>query len=181
MFAIYQTERLFLRLPRAADISYFITLLGDFAVAKNLSRVPHPYTEDDACDFMIRASVGWVGGTEFSFTAVRKADGCFIGMCGLHPARDWQLGYWVGKPYWGQGYATEMAARVTAFGFEEKGAEQLKAKWFHDNPASGRVLAKLGFQPAGLEVTSSLARGFDVPAHLAVLDRETYRARKEAA
>lgn len=181
MFAVLETERLLLRPPRARDIGQLVPLIRDFDVAKNLSRVPHPYTEDDACDFMIKASVGWVSGEDWPFSIVRKADGQFIGMGGLHPARGWEIGYWIGRPYWGCGYATEAAARLVEFAFDQKGAERLKASWFHDNPASGRVLEKLGFRPKGGELINSIARGFQVAAHVVALDRDAYRARKRAA
>jgi RimJ/RimL family protein N-acetyltransferase len=180
MFDILQTRRLILRPPRARDIGRFLPLIRDFDIAKNLSGVPHPYTEDDACDFMIKASVGWMTETGFAFSVRRKTDEEFIGICGVRPAAGWELGYWVGKPYWGRGYATEMAARMLAFGFDEKGAERITAAWFHDNGASGRVLEKVGFRPAGLETRSCLARGYDVPAYAVALDRHAYRARKNA-
>ena len=59
MSVILETGRLLLRPPRAADISHFVPLLKDFDVAKNLSKVPHPYTEDDACAFLVSAAHGW--------------------------------------------------------------------------------------------------------------------------
>ena len=181
MFAVLETERLLLRPPRARDIGQFMPLIREFDVAKNLSRVSHPYTEDDACDFMIKASVGWVSGTDLPFSIVGRSDGRFIGMGGLHPARGWEIGYWIGKPHWSRGYATEAGARLVDFAFGQRGAERLKASWFHDNPASGRVLEKLGFQPGSEEMIHSLARGREVAAHVVALDRDAYRARKRAA
>ena len=59
MSVLLETERLLLRPPRAADISHFVPLLGDFDVSKNLSRVPHPYTEDDGCAFITWAAYAW--------------------------------------------------------------------------------------------------------------------------
>jgi len=181
MFAILETERLVLRAPKASDIGRYMPLIRDFDVAKNLSRVSHPYTEDDACEFMIRASVGWTTGEDYPFTILRKEDGRLVGMCGVHPARGWEIGYWIGKPYWGKGYATEAGARVAAHAFETLGAGRLAAKWFHDNPASGRVLEKLGFLPDGEDVTDCLARGARVPSHVVALDRAAYMTRKKAA
>ncbi len=181
MFAILETGRLLLRPPKAGDISRMMPLIAEYDVAKNTSRVPHPYTEDDACDFMVTASVGWVTGRNFAFSILRKEDGVFIGGCGLHPSRDWEFGYWLGKPYWGHGYATEAAEAIVAFGFEKKGADWLAAKWFHDNPASGRVLEKLGFFVCGEDVSNSVARGRQVRCFVTVLDRATYMTRKKAA
>ena len=179
MFAILETDRLLLRPPRAADISHFLPLLGHFDVAKNLSRVPHPYTEDDACAFVVSAALGWRKGEDLPFAILRKEPRAYIGTCGVHPARGWEFGYWLGKAYWGQGYASEAAARVVAFAFDALGAERLTAGWFHDNPASGRVLEKLGCVPDGEEVRSCLSRGTNVFCHKVVLTRAAYERRKE--
>src|SRR5258706_9162298 len=149
MSVILETGRLLLRPPRAADISHFVPLLKDFDVAKNLSRVPHPYTEDDACAFVVSAAHGWRSGEDLAFGILRKSPSAYIGICGVHPARSWEFGYWLGKPYWGQGYATEAAGRLIAFAFDELGAPHLTAGWFHDNPASGRGAGKLGWLPGG--------------------------------
>ena len=72
-------------------------------------------------------------------------------------------------------------ARVVTFAFEELGAERLNACWYVDNPASGRVLEKLGFTCAGEEQRSCLARGSCVSAYAVTLDRNAYRARKSRA
>jgi RimJ/RimL family protein N-acetyltransferase len=174
-----QTERLLLRPPRAADISHFVPLLADFDVAKNLSRVSHPYTEDDACAFVVHAANGWASGEDFCFAILCKAPAAYIGTCGVSPARNWEFGYWLGKPYWGQGYATEAARRLVAFAFEILGAEQVAAAWFHDNPASGRVLEKLGCVPDGREERSCLSRGGKVFCHKVVLKRADFERRKD--
>ena len=180
MSVILETGRLLLRPPRAADISHFVPLLKDFDVAKNLSRVPHPYTEDHACAFIVSAANGWASGEDLAFGIVTKAPPAYIGICGVHPARGWEFGYWLGKPYWGQGYATEAAGRLTAFAFDDLGAAQLSAGWFHDNPASGRVLAKLGCVPDGEDERSCLSRGTNVFCHKVVLKRADYELRKAA-
>jgi RimJ/RimL family protein N-acetyltransferase len=178
MSVLLETERLLLRPPRAADISHFVPLLNDFDVAKNLSRVPHPYTEDDGCAFIVKIAYDIAAGTDYVFTVLHRP-GVFIGLCGVHPAQGWEFGYWYGKPRWGRGYATEAGWRVVTFAFEELKAETLKAGWFHDNPASGRVLAKLGFRPAGEEERNCVSRGCPVSCHLVELDRATYMTRKK--
>jgi ribosomal-protein-alanine N-acetyltransferase len=177
MSVLLETERLLLRPPRAADISHFVPLLDDFDVSKNLSSVPHPYTEDDACAFIVKMAYGLAAGTDYAFAIVMRS-GVFIGMCGVHPALGWEFGYWLGKPHWGRGYATEAGSRVVAFAFDELKAERLNAGWFHDNPASGRVLAKLGFRPAGERERGCLSRGCSVNCRLVELDRATYMTRK---
>jgi len=89
---------------------------------------------------------------------------------------DFMLGYWIGKPYWGRGFATEAARRVARFTFDELGAERLAAGWFDDNPASGRVLRKLGFQDAGSEEKDCLSRTTPVICHKVTLTRADFDA-----
>ena len=101
---------------------------------------------------------GGRAGTDYPLAVLRKPD-VFIGMCGVHPSQDWEIGYWLGKPFWGSGYATEAARRRSRAPSRTLKAETLKAGWFHDNPASGHVLAKLGFRPAGEEERSCVSRG----------------------
>jgi RimJ/RimL family protein N-acetyltransferase len=176
MSQLLETERLLLRYPQAGDISMFVPLIGDFDVSKNLSRVPYPYTEEDGQAFITNITKAIAAGTGHVFAILLKPD-VYIGACGLNPERDWELGYWIGKPYWGRGYATEAGRRLVAYGFEELGADALTASWFHDNPNSGRVLEKLGFQPTGEGEIACLSRGVTVNCHVVALDRATYMTR----
>jgi RimJ/RimL family protein N-acetyltransferase len=176
---LLETERLILRPPSEADIPALVPLIGDFDVSKNLSRVPHPYTEEDARGWIAKTVEDLVNGTDYPFAILRKEDGAYVGTCGLHPARGWEFGYWIGKPYWGRGYATEAARRAIVFGFEKLGAECLNAKWFCDNPASGHVLEKLGCVADGEEMSNCLSRGVQVFCHKVVLTRNQYEQQKE--
>lgn len=98
-------------------------------------------------------------------------------MCGVHPSRDWEFGYWLGRPHWGKGFATEAVRRLAVFAFEELGATRLRAGWFGDNPASARVLAKLGCVPSGPEARQNLSRGAMVSCNMMVLERDAFRER----
>jgi RimJ/RimL family protein N-acetyltransferase len=174
-----ETERLILRPPEPADVPALVPLIDDFDVAKNLSRVPHPYRESDAREFMERAIQARAEGTDFNFAITAKADGAYMGSCGVH-LKDgvFEFGYWLGKPYWGQGYATEAARRLVAYAFDDLKVEFLIAGWFHDNPASGRVLEKLGCVPDGNGERDCRARGHAVYCNNVKLDREGFeRAR----
>src|ERR1700754_2539273 len=96
-----------------------------------------------------------------------------MGGCGLHLSNGaFELGYWYGKPYWRQGYATEAARRVLDFAFAELDAPSVWAGWFHDNPRSGNVLAKLGFRPKGFEKRGCMSRGHEVGCHIVTLARD---------
>jgi RimJ/RimL family protein N-acetyltransferase len=177
-----ETERLLLRAPHAADIPAMLPLIGDWEVAKNLGRVPHPYSEDDANEFMTRNAQARAMGQDYSFAVTRKSDGAFMGICGLHlrPPGHFEFGYWLGKPFWNQGYATEAARRLASHAFCDLKIERLMAGWYHDNPASGHVLAKIGCEPAGSELRDCLARGHAVYCHVVSLSAADFARRKKA-
>jgi [ribosomal protein S5]-alanine N-acetyltransferase len=168
---VLQSERLILRPPRPSDVPSMAAWLSDYDVAKNTSRVPHPYSEGDAEAFLDGNHV---------FVIQRRSDGLFMGCTGLHPSEGHELGYWLGKPFWGQGYATEAARRVVRFAFEELAQDSVHAGWFHDNPASGHVLAKLGAHHNGSRMRESRARGRAVLCHDMLLTRADFERRKAA-
>ncbi|MDE3115138.1 MAG: GNAT family N-acetyltransferase [Pseudomonadota bacterium] len=174
-----ETERLLLRPPEDADIAAMTALANDYGVAKNLSRLPHPYTEDDAQSFVTRSALMRAQGTEFPFAIVCKENGLYLGGCGLHLKDNglFELGYWLGRCHWGQGYATEAARKVAGFAFHGLKAVRVTAGYFHDNPASGRVLEKLGFRPDGAVNRDCLARGHTVYCLDMLLERENFGRR----
>ncbi|HXC56772.1 MAG TPA: GNAT family N-acetyltransferase [Rhizomicrobium sp.] len=176
------TQRLILRAPMMTDKSVFVTLLDDYEVARNLGPVPHPYTDTLFREFLVRSDAERREGTDFNFAVTRAMDGAFMGMCSVHAGEDgdWELGYWYGRPYWGQGYASEAAGPVMRFAFDDMGAARLTSGWFFDNPASGRVLEKLGFTPTGTIKRNCVSRGCEVVSNRVQLTREQF-ARKKAA
>jgi ribosomal-protein-alanine N-acetyltransferase len=173
VMSFLETKRLILRPPRPSDIDGLAVWLGDYEVAKNTSRVPHPYTEADAEAFIAEAPEG-------RFVITRKEDGLFLGCIGLRPEDDYEFGYWLGRPFWGRGYATEAAQRLVSHAFESLGRSTVHAGWFHDNPASGHVLAKLGARHNGSKMRHCEARGVAVLCHDMLLTRADF-LRKEAA
>jgi RimJ/RimL family protein N-acetyltransferase len=178
---ILETKRLLLRPPERRDISVFAPLIGDFDVAKNLSTVPHPYAESDAFAWIAHLDERRATGEAFQFGVTRKSDGAYMGSCGLHLDKgELELGYWLGKPYWKLGYATEAAHRVLQFAFEELQASDVWAGWYHDNPNSGHVLAKLGFTSKGFEKRACLSRGIEVGCNIVTLSRGAFVARRVA-
>ena len=182
MVWLLETKRLLLRAPALFDIAEMVALAGDYDVAKNLSRMPHPYDERNARDWIDRMAKARDEGEEFGFAIARKDDGAFMGGCGIHK-RDhgaFEFGYWLGKPFWGKGYATEAARRLVAFGFMELRMEIMIAGHFHDNPASGRVLEKLGCTPNGTGQRDCLARGHAVYCHDVVLTAANFWKKKAA-
>ena len=176
---ILETERLILRPPCRADVVAMAGWLGDYEVSKNLAKVPHPYGEDDAEGFVVLHEIQ--DESHYSFAIQRDADNAFLGCIGLHlEAEGWEFGYWLGRPFWGRGYATEAAQRLVQFAFEELLVSQLQAGWYHDNPASGHVLAKLGGRHNGSRMRDCRARGTKVLCHEMLLTRADF-LRQEAA
>lgn len=176
------TQRLILRAPMLSDMPAFVAILNDYDVAKNLRLVPHPFTDTLFREALARSDRMRRDGTEHQFAVTRAMDGALIGMCSAERGESgtWEFGYWYGKPYWGQGYATEAARPVMRFVFEDIGAERMAAGWFDDNPASGAVLHKLGYAITGVARVHCVARGCEVLSNRVLLTRDEF-ARKKAA
>jgi len=177
-----ETDRLLLRPPELRDVPAITRWMSDFDVAKNLATAPHPYGENDARAFVGRMAESAARGNGHCFAIVRKDDYRLIGCCGLHSQDGHtEVGYWLGKPFWNRGYTTEAVRRMLAFAFQDLKLASVWAGWFHDNPASGRVLEKLGFRAAGAEPRNSLARGHEVDCRNMTLTREDFGRTKARA
>jgi 8-oxo-dGTP diphosphatase len=173
---VLESERLILRPPRPSDIEAMAAWLSDHDVARMTARVPHPYSEEHAEEFLAAAPNG-----RHVFVIESKQGGLFLGMTGLNPDGDgFEFGYWLGKPFWGFGYATEAVRRLARHAFEELGSAAIHAGWFADNPASGHVLAKLGARHNGSKMRDCRARGRAVLCHDMLLTRADF-LRKQAA
>lgn len=155
------TDRLILRPFADADAARTAALAGEESVARMATAIPYPYPPEVAEGWILTHPHGRRRLSDFPFAIDRPGDG-LIGAVGLHctgVAGEYELGYWIGRPYWGQGYATEAARAAVGWAQSDLRAHTLKAGHFADNPASGRVLAKLGFTPTGaVENRFSLAR-----------------------
>lgn len=156
------TRRLSLRPFEEGDARRIAYLAGDYDVARMCGRVPHPYTMASAYDFIAMITRDREAGREYAFAVTAPIDG-LIGACGVSrvggdDSRTWELGYWFGLVYWGLGHASEAARGVMDWARDVLGAEAFVAGHFADNPASGRVLRKLGFVPAGTQELFGLAR-----------------------
>ena len=160
-----RTERLILRPLEPRDAPRVAALAGDWDVARMTARIPHPYTLIDADQ--------WIGSlADGEFVRAIEHECEVVGVCGYIAGEDGsaEIGYWIGKPYWGRGIATEAGRAVIANARDTLRMKRLASGHFLDNPASGRVLAKLGFKPAGTEMTFSVGRGAEVPCRKFELD-----------
>ena len=136
-----ETERLVLKKLVDTDKERLVSLIGDFRVSKTLSNVPYPYTLDDADEWL-----KIVDNEEFNLNIFLNDD--LIGGIGLTPAEDdfYELGYWLGVEYWGQGYATESVMELLNYAKSNTPCEKFKANVFKENVASAKVLEKNGFK-----------------------------------
>ena len=116
------------------------------------SNVPWPYPPGEAVTFIRAAARHWRAGTDYVLAVT--AEGRLVGVCSLLSVggapRSAELGYWIGRPYWGRGYATAAARRVVAFGFRDLGLALVRSSCLPENPASRRVLEKIGFRRTGV-------------------------------
>ena len=159
MIPTLHTERLLLRPFSPRDVPAVLAHCGNWDVARMLARVPHPYSRDLAAGWIESHADDWQRGIEAIFCIDSGGDA--IGAVGLRltaPAT-YELGYWLGEPWWGAGFATESGRRIVTFAFDELRAEKLTSGHYVDNPASGRVLEKCGFRHTGESVVPCQARG----------------------
>ncbi len=158
-----ETERLLLRPLEGQDAGRLAYLLGEYDVAKMTATVPHPYLPISAEGWLMIQSGPRKRGERYNFAVTTKRDGLIVSS-GITLRSDvgaenvWEIGYWIGKPYWGEGYASEAGEALMEWARRETGAEAFTAGHFHDNPASGRILAKLGFEHTGTQEAYGLAR-----------------------
>ncbi len=168
MFA--RTARLLLRPGFPEDAPALAAAIGDEAIARNLANVPWPYSVRDAEAFLASSRDPILP----SFLIFERGTGApqLVGACGLarRPSGSVEMGYWVATPFWSQGYATEACTALVEIA-RTLGLTSLEGSHFLDNPASGRVLEKLGFRSLGITAPRmSCARGEDVPARLMRLE-----------
>ena len=150
MLPTLETARLKLRPYSEADIAELVPLIGTREVAATTLRIAHPYTEEDARAFLILAQEP----DKIWLAVTLRGDGRQIGGVGLRvdePHQNAELGYWLGVPYWGQGYATEAGREILRYGFNGLGLHRIFASHFGHNPASGNVLRKLGMRHEGCQ------------------------------
>lgn len=159
---VVETRRLVLRSPQAQDVTRLAALANDHDIARMTLRMPHPYSVDDAEGFIL--SVAGQDPARSRTFLIEHEDHGPVGVLGIfedgHVAPE--VGYWIGRPYWGRGYATEALEAGVLWASRQWKRRALVAGHFSDNPASGRVLEKAGFLYTG-EVRNgfSRARGED--------------------
>ena len=137
----------------ASDAPRVQALAGEREVAETTALIPHPYPEGAALEWILTQRREWLSGREYSYAITLAEDGLLVGAIALRPAaaEHEHVGFWIGRPYWGRGYATAAARAVIALAFSLLDLEQLTASHLVRNPASGRVLEKCGLRPLRTE------------------------------
>ena len=140
---------------RPSDKPALVEHLNDRDIYDRTLRIPFPYTENDADDWLARYAKATEQHGQPAHFAIRTGDDALIGGCGLNDfevgkSHRAEVGYWLAKPFWGQGIMTAVARRLCQHAFDEFGLAKITAYVFTHNPASARVLEKCGFVQEGL-------------------------------
>ena len=147
-----ETERLTLRPFTLDDASDVQRLAGDRDIASTTAKIPHPYEDGMAEEWIGTHQERFDRGELVNFAVTHREQGFLIGTIGLvinKQDESAEMGYWVGKPYWNRGYCTEAAQAVLKYGFKILGLNRIHANHMTRNPASGRVMQKIGMKHEG--------------------------------
>lgn len=170
---VLETERLILRAPKLEDAKHVAALANDKRIAENTRRIPHPYSRQDAEDFIAAVNLpGRDRRGEIAFLIAAR-DGTLLGACGIAFQDDAvpEIGYWLGARFWDQGYGTEAVRALIDFAFTELDHDALQAGARVTNPASRRILEKCGFQWTGVGLCRIQALHSSAPIDRFRLDR----------
>lgn len=146
------TARLWLRPFSPGDAAAVQALAGAREVADTTLTIPHPYPDGAAEEWIATHSAAWLARRHVSY-AITDPTGALVGAIGLSLAAAHaraEVGYWIGVPAWGHGYATEAASAVFDWAFSELAMHRIEGRHFARNAASGRVMQKLGMRPEGV-------------------------------
>jgi RimJ/RimL family protein N-acetyltransferase len=179
MFA--RTERLLLRPGWIEDAPALFEGIADEGIVRNLASAPWPYTLADAESFLRTDRMA----SEPCFLVFLRTAGApqLVGTVGFgrRPTGETEFGYWIARPHWGRGYATEAGRAALDLARDSLRLGKVNGSHFLDNPASGRVLEKLGFRPTGVIAPRySAGRGDAAPCRLLELDLQAERVACEA-
>jgi len=149
-----ESERLVLRPLNLDDAVVVARLAGSREIADMTITIPHPYSEEQARAWIATQTNRSGTAKEMVFSVAAKEDSQLVGTVGLREIdvehSQAEMGYWIGVPTWGRGYATEAARRLVRFAFEDLKLNRVYAHHMVRNPASGRVLEKVGMKREGL-------------------------------
>lgn len=180
-----ETERLLLRSPSWADIPALTALANDKGVTGMTATLPYPYLTNDAEAFVrkLERRNGEDNGVSLAITLRRDRD--FAGVIALNPKTEGpvandeaEIGYWLGRPFWGKGLATEAARALIDYGFETLRLQAIHATCHVMNAASRNVLEKCGLHYVTSGLGAAPARGGAVPIDRFKLNRSNWKSLK---
>jgi RimJ/RimL family protein N-acetyltransferase len=148
-----KTERLILRPFELSDAERVRELAGDRAIADTMLNVPHPYEKGIAEEWISKHKSKFEDRGSVHLAITLKSSREVIGAIGLHRNKRnnrAELGYWIGKKYWNQGYCTEAARAILEYAFGELKLNKITSSHFVSNPASGKVMSKIGMKKEGI-------------------------------
>jgi RimJ/RimL family protein N-acetyltransferase len=172
---VLETERLTLRRPTLADVKAIARLANDRRIAENTRRLPYPYLQDHAVEF-VRATATDPRDTVFLIENNHTPLG-MVGISWLEPDAP-ELGYWLGVEHWGRGFGTEAARAVIDLFFQEFSFENLVSGARVANPSSRNILEKCGFQWTGVALHRFEALGSSTPVDCFRLSRGVWASLK---
>ena len=146
------TERLILRPFNQSDAQGVQRLAGNCAVADTTLNIPHPYPDGLAEEWISKHQDFFEEGKAVIFAITIKSSGLFIGdisLMGITKDNQADLGYWIGEPFWNQGFCTEAGKAMVEYGLGEFNLDKINACHLKRNPASGQVMAKIGMTHEG--------------------------------
>ncbi|MBM6618072.1 GNAT family N-acetyltransferase [Bacillus suaedaesalsae] len=147
------TNRLLLRLFQKTDANTVTKLCNNYNIYKNTLYLPYPYSIDDALSWIEHHVENSNRNKLYEFAITDKRSGTLYGAIALSHNQKFnngEIAYWIGEEFWGKGYATEAAEAILQFAFYEKQYHKVFARYFNSNPASGRVMQKLGMIKEGV-------------------------------
>ena len=187
MTGIIETDRLILRTPKPSDVERIAAIADNWRIASMLGLMPHPFTQRDAMDFIVRVASLPADAAQFAIT-LNDEDGLLIGGAGYGPAHrlpegygeETDFGYWLGEAFWGHGIASQAVPVVVAHAFREFDLVRIFAYAFEGNTASERVLEKAGFACEGVLRQSVFKQGRMLDQKLYALLRQEWQQQNPA-
>ena len=167
------------------DVENLLAYAGDFQVADRMNGyIPHPYSREAALTWILKHQEDSRISQAISWAIAQKSNGLFIGSIQLRmddERKSARLSYWVGRPFWNQGFASEAGRKVIEYGFKELNLDRIEADHFQRNPQSGTLLRKLGFRYLGSvckqEQLMNRQENFEIYFH----DKEAYHKQSETS
>lgn len=169
---VLRSERLALRAPLLSDVDDMVNLANNKNIHEMTARIPYPYTEADAEEFLARPTETGAPWAIIDLETNEMMGVCRLGKTDLDGVVD--IGYWIGEPFWGKGYSTEAVGRLLAHTFDHEWVGKVQAEVRAHNLASMRVLEKAGFVKCNTLVSKCGQHG-DVPVVQFSISREQWQ------